>query len=145
MDKPATSFFILNTAVCLEMLYVMAFTSDTGRSDDFHEVEIVLSSYEVRHVILPDLIIDEMQDHKGDLWKLNIVDFHFNENCVTKGDIISIAIKERGNDGWRIDSIVTFLKAGTSYQLASVDIDVFKPVDGDGGVAALKFNLSLVI
>ena len=133
--------------MCLEMFYIMAFTNDeaSAGSGHFHEVEIVLSNYEVRHVILTDMPITEMQLQKGDLWKLNIADFHFKGSCVTKDKIMSIAIKERGNDGWMIDSIVTFLKAGTSYQLTSVDIDVSRWIDGDGDVNSLKFNLSLVL
>ena len=126
----------------------MAFTDGnviSSGSNDFHEVEIVLSSYEVRHTVLPDLPIDEMQNHKGDLWKIPFADFHFTDSCITKDEIVSIAIKERGNDRWTIDSIVTFLKAGDIYQLSSVDIDVFRGVDGDGGVEKLKFNLSLTI
>ena len=124
----------------------MAFTGEgAGRSDDFHEVEIVLSSYEVRHTVLPDLPINEMESHKGDLWKIPFAHFHFTDGCITKDEIVSIAIKERGNDAWRIDSIVTFLKAGNIYQLSSVDIDVNRLVDGDSGVESKKFNLSLIL
>ena len=139
---------------CIDWLYIMAFTSGVpdGGSDGVHVVEMRVSGETrpiTRPVTLPNLPGDEYFPHKGDLWKLNLQnDFHFT-SCVQLHEIEYIAIEEHNNDGWNIDSIVTILRddAGGAkyYQLATVDMDINRWIDGDGHYDHRRFELTLVI
>ena len=136
---------------CIEWLYIMAFTSGVanGGADDLHSVSMRVSG-ETCLVILPNLPGDDYLPHKGDLWKLNLKnDFHFTDTCVQLHEIEYIAIEEHNNDEWNIDSIVTILRddaAGAKYyQLATIDMDVNRWIDGDGHYDHRRFELNLVI
>ena len=129
----------------------MAFTSGVadGGADSGHEVSMRLTSGETRSVILPDLPGDDYLAHKGDLWKLHIHnDFHFG-GCIYISQIASIALQEHSNDGWNVDSIVTFFRddhdGGPSYHVATMDVDVNRWIDGDGHHSHQHFELTLVI
>ena len=131
----------------------MAFTSGVRNagSDQGHEVSMRLVSGETRTALLPDLPGNDYLSNKGDLWKLNLASrFHFTDSCVQLSDIASIAIEQRSNDGWNIDSIVTFFKDNRhiirdDFHLATVDMDVNQWIDGDAHHTHRRFELNLVI
>ena len=83
----------------------------------------------------------------GNLWKFAISDFHNIPSCVTKQDIEEIAIEEDTTDAWNIQSVLTVLRAGQDYELASMDLDVFQWVDGDNSFSDVvrHFELELII
>ena len=93
---------------------------------------------------MPDLPGDDYS--KGDLWKLSIKeDFGFS-GCTTKKDIQGIAILAGGNDGWHIDSIVTYVAVNEhNWELSSVDLDVNRWVDGDSSSKDKRLTLNLVL
>ena len=84
-----------------------------------------------------------MLSHKGDLWKINLADFHFSDSCLTRCEIESIYIKESGNDGWNIDSIATFVRDNYGgVEVLTQDLDAFQWVDGDGQSTHRRFHLT---
>ena len=105
----------------------MAFTSGIpyGGSDSGHDVEVRVNG--VTGVkTLPDRPGNDYYPHKGDLWKISFkYDLHFY-SCVTKGDIESIAITENSNDGWSIETIVTFVQSGNNFELATENFNVYR-------------------
>ena len=135
------------TGACLDSLYIMAFTSDLNNagSDVGHAVEIELADGVTKLSLLPDLVGNDYLKHKGDLWKISFVDDFLFDFCVMKYDIKSIAIMENGNDGWNIETIVTFIKSGSDYQLATSDFHVNRWIDGNHDDESRRyFELSLV-
>ena len=98
---------------------------------------------EIKSVTLPELPGEEFVTNKGDLWRINLSDFGFTDTCITKGDVQRITLVEGGNDGWLIDSVVTFLRTEDSFTLLSSDIDVSRWIDGNGGSELERFNLSI--
>ena len=52
-------------------------------------------------------------------------------------------------DAWNIQSVLTVLKAGGDYELATVDIDVFPWIDGNenqaGEPSVRRFELNLLL
>ena len=134
------------TGACLESLYIMAFTSDLKKagSDVGHAVEIELADGVTKLSLLPNLPGDDYLKHKGDLWKISFADDFLFDFCVMKYDIKSIAIMENGNDGWNIETIVTFIKSGSDYQLATSDFHVNRWIDGNDDESRRYFELSLV-
>lgn len=151
------SFPLCPTAACLEKLYVMAFTSGLSSADvngnERHEIEIGVAG-DTRHVILPDLPGTEYRKNKGDLWELSLQnDFQFPASCIKPEDIEHIALEERSNDAWNIQSVITVFKStDDQYQVASVDVNVFRWIDGDGDYPGnpaphndRHFELTLVI
>ena len=132
---------------CLDSLYIMAFTSgiDSAGSNVDHAVEVELTSGILKRSVLPDLPGDDYEKHKGDLWKISFEDNFHLVNCVRKRDIKSIIIRENGNDGWNIETIVTFLQSDNDYELATSDFNVYKWIDGDHeDVTRRFFKLTLV-
>lgn len=109
----------------------MGFTSGVGGagSNGDHAIEIRASGV-TKSILLPNLPGDDYLEHKGDLWKVTFSALGF-EGCIKKGNIEDIAIEESSDDGWHIESIVTFVKSGSSYELATMDFGVNKWVDGD--------------
>ncbi len=134
----------------MDYIYIMAHTSSEPHagSDGVHEVEMVAKG-QTRLVRLPDLPGDEYLVHKSDLWKLSLSsDFYFS-GCISKGEIQSIAIEEHDNDAWIIDSIITILRADAGgskyYEVATMDMDVNRWIDGDSHWTRRRFELSLLI
>ena len=113
---------------------------DAG-TDAGHAVELRTAS-ETRSVRLPDLPGKDYLSNKGDLWKLPISDFDFNDSCITVSELQGIAFTERSFDGWHIDSVVTFLKTGSNYLLYSNDFDTNHWIDGDHLFSKLRFDLT---
>ena len=131
---------------CLDSLYIMAFTSGiaNANSDTRHSVTITVAG-ETRVSLLPDLPQDDYQSLKGDLWKISFADDFSFDYCVRKNDIESIAIAESGNDGWNIETIVTFIESDNNFELASEDFNVFRWIDGDSESSRTYFELNLIL
>ena len=87
----------------------MAYTSDipSAGADAPHKIRFQAKEWSSIKT-LPDLPQDDFLAHKGDLWKLNLRNFFGFTTCVTMNDIQQIAILQGNNDGWNIESIVTF-------------------------------------
>ena len=122
----------------------MAFTSNIlhAGSDESHGVELQVRSA-VRQLRLYDRSGDDMRPHKGDLWELNIADFHFLDPCVRIGEIRRLSIVERSNDGWNIASIVTFVKDSfDQVQVLTQDIGVNRWIDGNSLHSYRRFELT---
>ena len=122
----------------------MAFTSGVrhGGSDAGHSVELQIHDH-TRNLQLPDLPGDDYLSNKGDLWKLDISDFHFTESCITLSDIKRVSIIERSNGGWHIESIATFvLDTINNAQILTQDLDVNKWIDGDNLASWRRLELT---
>ena len=131
--------------VCYQSLYILAFTSDLSQaqSDSSFYVEMRLKTGEARLAELYDREGDDFAWNKGDLWKISLSSFGFT-SCITRSDIAHLGLVEGGDDGWNIESIVTFLKHESSFLLLSQDFDVYRWLDGDNGPLQLRFDLTLV-
>lgn len=129
----------------------MAHTSGAaGAGTDAREHEVEMTAYgQTRTLILPDLPENDAQADKGDLWKISLNEDFMFTRCVTKTDIQSIAIEENGSDGWIIESIITILRSdysyGSDYEVASMDMDVHRRVDGNTNGKERRFELTLII
>ena len=122
----------------------MAFTSGHANSGSHtsHSVEIRAND-QVKHLVLYDRPGNDMLSHKGDLWKINIADFHFSDSCITINEIQNVYIVEGGNDGWNIESIATFVRDSSGgVQVLTQDLDVFRWIDGDGHHTHRRFQLT---
>ena len=108
-----------------------------------HAVE-VRRPRETRSVRLYDRPGDDYLSNKGDLWKLPISDFQFTDDCITVSSLKGIAITERSTDGWNIESVVTFVRSGSDYQLFSEDFEANRWIDQDGDVTSRRFDFTLV-
>ena len=125
----------------------MGFTSglDYAGTDVSHAVTIGLADGVTKLSLLPNLPEQDYQKHKGDLWKISFKDDFLLNYCVMKYDIRSIAIMENGDDGWNIETIVTFIKSGNDYELATSDFHVNHWIDGNRkGDSHRRLDLTLV-
>jgi len=125
----------------------MAFTSNyrNADSDLDHGIELRVRGRTYRKE-LPNLPKNDYESEKGDLWELDLHNFFHINSCTRVNDIDEIAIVESSDDGWNIDSIVTFLVVNRHYwELSSVDLDVYRWIDGDGHYSRRRFSLTLVI
>ena len=124
----------------------MAFTSGNRHagSNSLHQVEINVDGKAYK-AVLPNLPRDDYQPHKGDLWRMGL-NYHFKvDGCVKPEDVKNITIVEGSKDGWNIDSIVTYFVYSKDYsQPATVDLDVFRWVDGDRKDYHKRFDLTKV-
>ena len=124
----------------------MGFTSGlkSAGTDRGHAMEIKAAG-QTSTANLPNNPGDDYDKHKGDLWKMCLTrDFKFN-GCIRKRDIEAITVVEASNDGWHIESIVTFLKAGNNYQLATLDMEVNRWIDGNDLTSKKRFELNLLL
>ena len=151
-------FAFFSCSACLDKLYVMAFTGGdhNAGSDRCHNITI-RTWYGDINMKLPNLPGDDYLENKGDLWKLSIdlknrsyyYDYYYGYDCITKKSIQSILLTANNNDGWMLDSVVTFVCTSETMpqtcQLATQDLDIFKWVDGDSGAANKKLKLSLYL
>ena len=123
----------------------MAYTSNlqNAGSDSSHRISLqVKGSTSTKS--LPNLPGDDYSPHLGDLWKLDLDNFFGFTGCIRINDINSISILEGSNDGWNIDSIVTFAVVDqNSWELISADFDVFQWIDGDSEANEREFTLDL--
>ena len=124
----------------------MAFTSGVpnANSDTRHMVEITVAGVS-SVILLPNLPGNDYQSLKGDLWKISFADDFSFDYCVRKNDIELIAIAESGNDGWNIETIVTFIESDNNFELATEDFNVFRWIDGDSESSRRYFELNLIL
>ena len=142
--KGRREFLLSLTTVgpCMQYLYVMAYTSGDKRSDTQptvnHAIEIRANGLTKRAHLsnLPSLA-------RGQLWTLSLDDDFGFTSCIHMKDVQGIAIVADNTDGWKIDSIATYLAINkNNWKLSSVDLDVNKWVylHSHG-----RFQLNLVI
>ena len=135
------------TGQCIHYLYVMAHTSDVnhGDADSGHKIELK-ANVATKAIALPDLPGDDYSTSKGDLWELSLKDHFGLSGCITKKDIKGIAILAGSNDGWHIDSIVTYIAVNeNNWELSSVDLRAKRWIDGNTSFAQKRFELNLVL
>ena len=113
--------------------------------DLLHKIELQAKGI-TKTQILPDLPGDDYSSSKGDLWKLSTEDYFGFTGCITKKDIQGIALLVGNNDGWHIDSIVTYVAVNEfNWELSSIDLEANRWVDGDSLHTYKRFTLTLVI
>ena len=124
----------------------MAYTSnliDAG-SDSSHRIRLQVNG-SASTGILPNLPGDDYSPNRGDIWKLHLKDFFGFTSCITVNDIDHITILQGTNDGWNIESIVTFAVVSEYWELTSADFNVFRWIDGDSKEEEHReFTLSLL-
>ena len=112
----------------------MAFTSDQPNAATLDTKIIQMEvNTEIREKPLPFSRGFTYTRSKGDLWKLNMIEFFgFATSCITEDEVKRIEIINEGSDGWVIDSIVTYLVIDNRhYKQSSVDLEVFREIDDD--------------
>jgi hypothetical protein len=132
------------TTCCLTTLYVMGFTSGKTHAGSDHSpfIEIGLFNGQKKTVRFPDNPGNDMVGNKGDLWVIPFSNFGF-KCCVKKGNIESVVVKQGGNDGWNIQSIVTMVsKSDSEKQLLTSDTGVYRWIDGNGQIDQKQFQLT---
>ena len=137
--------YIFISAACLQSLYILAFTSGrkNAGSDMSHKVE-VRAAGETKVIKLPNRPGNDYYPYKGDLWELTFKDLGFS-CCVTLKDLDHVAIESGGNDGWNIDSIVTYVNVtGHGFKELTHDFNVFRWIDGNGAASNRRFMLTKV-
>ena len=132
--------------MCYRELYVLAFTSGKNHagSDDDAYLQITHKNGIVKHVQLYNRKGDDYSKNKGDLWKIKLSAFNFKDTCISRHDIKKLSLLHGGNDGWNIDSIVTFLKVRSNYYLLSRDFNIFRWLDGNRSIRSRHFDLTLM-
>jgi hypothetical protein len=139
------SQLIGGTPICLDQIYVMAFTSDLRYSDSRHPHNIeVVAMGETRSILLPDRPGDYSQ-HKGDIWRLSISEDLGFSVCVRVCNIQNITLVEGGSNGWNIDSVTTYgCTDDVGCKQITQDFDVFRWVDGDSTEDRQRFTLTKI-
>ena len=131
---------------CIHFLYVIAFTTGARNAgaDKHHRIELRAKGV-TKVKQLPNLPGDDYLESKGDLWKLSIEHYFGLRGCITKRDIQGIALLSGNNDGWHIDSMITYVAVNQCiWELSSVDLDANRWIDGDSLHQRKQFQLSLV-
>ena len=123
----------------------MAFTAESGDagSDDSPYLYVYVNNKDgfARFYDRPG---NDMSGNKGDFWIFNLnTDLGLTDSCITKDDIQYIYIKNGGNDGWKIESVMTTLAAGSQYTVVTADIHLNKWVDGNPDEAASSTFITL--
>ena len=123
----------------------MGFTSGIpfAGSDDSHFVEIHLFNGFTKSQRLPDNPGDDMSPNKGDLWVIPIARFGFLRKCITRGMVQRVTVKPGGNDGWRIQSIVTMVSTGNGELVLTEDLNANRWIDGNGPASHKAFPLTI--
>lgn len=136
-----------STVQSICFLYVMAYTTNQSKDGIVlsHKIELTAKGV-TKSKLLPNLPGKDYATLKGDLWKLGIEDYFGFTGCITKSDIQSISILAGNNEGWHIDSVITFVAFDEhNWELSSVDLDANRWIDGDSLDAYKQFSLNLVI
>ena len=120
----------------------MAFTSGTKNAGSDHHPYLFVDLYnhEEGSARFPNRPGNDMMKNKGDFWRFNLKkDFKLRKRCISKADINKIVVHNGGNDGWKIESIVTILRSGWYYTVVTADIDLNQFVDGNPK-GSMSFN-----
>jgi len=123
----------------------MVQTSDDSFAETSGEHQIILRAQGEARLVNLTTPLEGIIKGKGDIWKLSLVnDFGFTK-CVTVKHIENMALQENDSDGWKIDSIVTFLVSNPYYwAMSSADFDVNVWIDGDNPFT-MQFTLTLCV
>ena len=123
----------------------MAYTSDRiyAHASASHKIRLQVNGLASAR-FLPDLPGNDYISNRGDIWKLHLKDFFGFTGCITINDIDHITILHGNNDGWNIESIVTFAAVSEYWELTSADFSVFQWIDGDDVDEHREFTLSLL-
>ena len=125
----------------------MAFTSTNKHagSDNLPSLSVKLTSGGEDTLKFPNLKdVNEQTKGKGDLWEFKIARFDFKtDNCITKSDISEVTIHNGGNDGWKIESVVTVLHGGLSFDLVTADMHVNRWIDGNAEPYRQIYDLTI--
>ena len=121
---------------CITHIYVSAHTAlpsgaGTNQVEDYEFIW-----YGIHYTAaLYDMPKDQASEGKGDLWKLSLVS-HFSVPawyCIKKSQITYAAIEAVGSDGWKIDSVSSYiLKVSGGTELFTQDLDACQWIDTDG-------------
>ena len=87
-----------------------------------------------------------MTKNKGDIWEFPLFfkNGQFEGSCVERADIKSVAVKQGGNGGWNIKSILTIVRTDSAVlQLLTVDLEVYRWIDGNSGSDRKEFLLTI--
>lgn len=137
-----------DASTCILSLHVMGITSKlpgAGTNDNAHRIELKVKQRSAIIKYLPDNPRDDYWPGKGTLWMLGMRSFFGLTGCIKRSDITGIAIVEGNNDGWNIESILTYaIYTSRRYLLTSVDWDANKWIDGDSRPEDERFQLALV-
>ena len=112
----------------------MAFTTTdkSAGSRNLPSLSVRLNSGDEETLEFPNLNVNEQTKGKGDLWEFKIARFDFKtDNCITKSDISEVTIHNGGDDGWQIESVVTVLHGGLSFDVVTADMHVNRWIDGN--------------
>ena len=132
--------------ICWQSLYILAYTSGLSNAgtDDRAYVEMRLTGGESKTIQLYNRPGDDYTRYKGDKWLIPLSSFGFSDKCIMRGDVVGLALLAGGNDGWNIESVVTYLKYDSYYRELSRDFEVYRWLDGNAGPNQLRFDLTLV-
>ena len=125
----------------------MAFTSTLAYAGtgDLPTLYVKLAGEEKSHAFDNHVGVNDMTAGKGDLWEFKIANFNFiTDTCITKSDIIGVTIHNGGDDGWNIESVVTVLHGGQSFDLLTANMNVNRWIDGNDLPSELKYDLTFV-
>lgn len=135
----------------MDSIYLFAHTSSDHQhagSDDTHYVNIELDSGGIYYAELyDDPNTDQFEKGKSDLWILSIHNDHHGfsvpHGCIKFSDIDQISIEAGGEDGWKIDSVVTvgYSEYGQKRMLSS---DLSNPhwIQTDGTASQYEWYLT---
>ena len=120
----------------------MAFTSTdkNSGSDDLPTLEIYLGDGTIGRTVFADNRGEDQQKGKGDFWRFTLSNLGLQNKCVTKDVINQIRVQNGGKDGWKINSIITILRSGWYYTVATADIDLNTFLDGNGSVKTISLT-----
>ena len=122
----------------------MAFTSGVRRAGSDRDHRIFVRASEMRRSarLLPDLPGNDYECNKGHLCKLPIA-FLGDAGCIKLHDVRSVVLMGGSEDGWNIDSVVTFV-ISEDYYWALLDSDVFQWIGRNRGPDEQRFPFSLI-
>ena len=135
-----------STDRCIKYLVVLVSTSDIRHAGTVKAHNIGLQAKGELKTTALETPPEGLVANGTNEWKLSLEkDFQFS-GCVKVRDIENLAILENHNDGWNINSVVTFLVVDPCYwALSSVDFDVNVWIDGNSDPSYKEFNLTLFI
>lgn len=122
----------------------MGFTSNLAHagSNGRHSLELTTKADCKYSMKLPNLPRDDYEPNKGDLWKIKMSTLA-KGNCIKIGMIASLSIVSTSNDGWNIDSIVTFVEdTNKKFKLFTQDFEVNRWIDSNGQQSHKRFDLT---
>ena len=131
--------------ICADSIFLIAFTTHAQYAStvDFPFIRLTLSNGQQRELRLFNAPGDEFQPDDGDMYQWSISEFGFSgSTCVTYDSISQVTIREGGNDGWQIDSIMTVLDTDGVYRALTLDFRVNRWIDGDDLSFYRSFDLT---